>query len=123
MCSIKLQLNHKLDVSVRRHTWQVLREDIRKLIDHWHLRSLTSFQLVHLRTIGNSLSSHHRLSDELQFLPVRSSQFDRLLGAVDKHLMLTQLVHTKNGVNALRFQDSKVGDKVYPPYFKIHLWA
>jgi hypothetical protein len=27
-----LQLNHKLDVSVRWHTWQVLREDIGKLI-------------------------------------------------------------------------------------------
>jgi hypothetical protein len=27
--------------------------------------------------------------------------FDRLLGIVDKHLMLTQLVHTKYNINAL----------------------
>jgi hypothetical protein len=41
-CGTRLQLNHKLDVSVRQHTWQFLGEDIGKLIDHWHLRSLTS---------------------------------------------------------------------------------
>jgi hypothetical protein len=99
------------------------REDIGKLINHWKLRSGTSIQLVHLCTIGNALSSHYRFCNKLQFLFVRGSQLDRLLGAVDKHLMLTQLVYTKYDVNALRYQDYKVGDKVYPPYFKIHLWA
>jgi hypothetical protein len=64
--------------------------------------------------ISNSLSSHHRLCDKFQFLPIRSSQHDGLLGAVDQCLALTQPVHTKNDVNALRFQDYKVGDKVYP---------
>jgi hypothetical protein len=98
-------------------------EDIRKLIDHWHLRSLTNIQLVHLHAISISLGSHYQLGDEFQFLPIWSSQLDILLGAVDKHLMLTQLVHTKYDVNALQFQDYRVGDKVYTPYFKIHLQA
>jgi hypothetical protein len=35
--------------------------------------------------------------------------------------VLTQPVHSKNDINALRFQDNEVGDKVYLPYFKIHL--
>jgi hypothetical protein len=41
-------------------------------------------------------------------------QLDRLLGIVDKYLVLTQPVHYKNDINALRFQDNEVGDKVYP---------
>jgi hypothetical protein len=65
--------------------------------------------------IGNSLGNHYRLYDKFQFLPIQSCQLDRLLGAVDKHHMLTQPVHSKNDINALRFQDYKVGDKVYPP--------
>jgi hypothetical protein len=28
--------------------------------------------------------------------------------------MLTQSFHSKNNVNALRFQDNEVGDKAYP---------
>jgi hypothetical protein len=105
------------------HTWQLLEEDIEKLIDHWHLRSLNSIHLFQLHMISNSLSSHYRLCDKFQFLPIWSSQLDRVLGAVDKHLMLTQLVHFKNDVNAHRFQNCKVGNKVYSPYFKIHLQA
>jgi hypothetical protein len=68
MCCTRLQLNHKLDVSVKWHTWQLFGEDIRKLIDHCHLRSLTSIQLVHLRTISNTLDSDYRLCDKLHFL-------------------------------------------------------
>jgi hypothetical protein len=94
-----------------------------KLIDHWHLRSLTSIQLIHLHMIGNSLSGHHRLCDELDFPPIRGSQLDELLGAVDQCLVFTQLGHTNNDVNALRFLDYKVGDKVYPPYFQTLLQA
>jgi hypothetical protein len=37
--------------------------------------------------------------------------------------MLTQPVNSKIDINALSFQDNEVGDKVYPPYFKIHLRA
>jgi hypothetical protein len=28
--------------------------------------------------------------------------------------VLTQLVHSKNDINTLRFQDNEVGDKLYP---------
>jgi hypothetical protein len=72
--------------------WQFFREDIRKLIDHWHLRSLNSIHLVHLIMISNSLGSDYQLCDKLQFLLIRCSQLDRLLSAVDKYLVLTQLV-------------------------------
>jgi hypothetical protein len=56
---------------------------------------------VHLRMIGNSLSSHYWFDEKLQFLLVRGSQLDRLHGTLDKHLMLTQPVHTKYDINAL----------------------
>jgi hypothetical protein len=78
-----------------------LREDIR--FDHWHLRSLTSIQLVHLCTISNTIGSDYQLCDKLHLVSFRSSQLDRFLGVVDKYLVLTQLVHSKNDVNALRF--------------------
>jgi hypothetical protein len=103
MCCTRLELNHKIEVSVRWHTCQLLGEDIRKLVDHWHLRSLTSIQLAHFRTIGNTLGSDHRLCDKLHFLSFQSSQLDRFLSAVDKYLVLTQPVHSKNDINALRF--------------------
>jgi hypothetical protein len=64
--------------------------------------------------IGNTLGSDHRLYDKLHFFSFRSSQLDRFLGIVDKYLVLAQLVHSKNDINALRFQDNEVGDKVYP---------
>jgi hypothetical protein len=51
---------------------------------------------------------------KVHFLSFWGSQLGRLLGAVGKYLMLTQLVHSKNDVNALQFQDNEVGDKVYP---------
>jgi hypothetical protein len=85
---------------VRCQTWQLLKEDIMKFTNHWHLRSLTSTQLVHLHTIVNTLGSDYRLCEKFQFLPIRGSQFDRLNGAVDKYLVLTQLVQSKNDVNA-----------------------
>jgi hypothetical protein len=53
------------------------------------------------------------LYDKLHFLSFQGSQLDRLLGTVDKYLVLTQPVHSKNDINALRFQD-QVGDKIYP---------
>jgi hypothetical protein len=65
--------------------------------------------------ISNTLGSDYRLCDKLHFLSFWSSQLDRLLGADDKYLVLTQPVHSKNDINALRFQDNEVGDKVYPP--------
>jgi hypothetical protein len=64
--------------------------------------------------VGNTLGSDYRLCDKFQLLPIRCSQLDRLLGAVDKYLVLTQLVHSKNDINTLRFQDNEVGDKLYP---------
>jgi hypothetical protein len=73
--------------------------------------------------ISNTLGSDYQLCDKLQFISFRSSQLDRLLGAVDNYLVLTQLVHSKDDIIALRFQDNEVGDKVYPLYFKIHLQA
>jgi hypothetical protein len=100
-CSTRVPLNHKLNVSVRWHTLQFLREDIGKLIDHWHLRSLNSIHLAHLCTISNTLGSDYRLCAKFQFLPIQRGQLDRLLGAVDKYLVLTKLVHSKNDVNAL----------------------
>jgi hypothetical protein len=60
---------------------------------------------------------------QFHFLLIQSSQLDELLGTVDLCLALTQSVHTKNDINAIRFQDYKVGDKVYPPYCKIYLRA
>jgi hypothetical protein len=51
--------------------------------------------------IGNTLGSDYRICDKLHFLSFRSSQLDRLLGVVDKYLVLTQLVHSKNDINAL----------------------
>jgi hypothetical protein len=77
------------------------RENIEKLIDHWHHGSLTSIQLVHLRTISNTLGSDYWLYDKLHLLSIWGSQLDRLLGAVDKHLVLTQPIHSKNDINAL----------------------
>jgi hypothetical protein len=123
MTSTRLQLNHKLDVLVRWHTWQLRVKDIDKFFDHWHLRPLTSIQLVHLHTIGNTLSSDHRLYDKFHFLSIRGCQLDGLIGTVDQCLVLTRLGHSKNDVNAIRLQDYKVDDKVYPLYFRIHLWA
>jgi hypothetical protein len=67
--------------------------------------------------ISNTLGSDYRLYDKLHFLPFWGSQLDSFLGAVDKCLVLTQPIHSKNNVNAFRFQDNEVGDKVYPPYF------
>jgi hypothetical protein len=75
----------------------------------------TSIQLVHLHTISSTLDNDYQLCDKLHFFSFRSSQLDRLLGAVDKYLGLTQLVHSKNDINVLRFQDNEVGDKVSPP--------
>jgi hypothetical protein len=51
--------------------------------------------------ISNTLGSDYRQCDKLHFLSFQGSQLDRLLGAVDKYLVLTQLVHSKNDVNAL----------------------
>jgi hypothetical protein len=74
--------------------------------------------------ISNTFGSDHQLCDKLHFFSFRSSQLDRFLGAVDKYLALAQLVHSKNDINTLRFQDNEVGDKVNPlPYFKVHLQA
>jgi hypothetical protein len=73
--------------------------------------------------IGNTLGSDHRLCDKLHFFSFQSSQLDRFLGAIDKYLVLTQPVHSKNDINALRFQDNEVGGKIYPLYFKVRLWA
>jgi hypothetical protein len=78
---------------------------------------MTSIQLVHLRMIGNTLSSDHRLYDKLHLLSFQSSQLDRFLGAVDKYIVLAQSVHSKNDIDVLRFQDNEVSDKVYPPLF------
>jgi hypothetical protein len=64
--------------------------------------------------ISNTLGSDYRLYDKLYFLPFRGSQLDRLLGAVDECLVLTQPIHSKNNIDALQFQDNEVGDKVYP---------
>jgi hypothetical protein len=77
--------------------------------------------MIRLRTIGNTLGSDYRLYDKLHLLFIWGSHIDRLLGSVDKYLVLTQSVYSKNDINALRFQDYKIGDKVYPPYCKIHL--
>jgi hypothetical protein len=64
--------------------------------------------------ISNTFGSDYGLYDKPHFLSFRSSQFDRLLGVVDKYLVLTQPAHSKNDINVLRFQDKEVGDKVYP---------
>jgi hypothetical protein len=40
-------------------------------MDQWHLRSLTSIQLVHLHMISNTLGSDYRLCDKLQFVSFR----------------------------------------------------
>jgi hypothetical protein len=64
--------------------------------------------------ISNTLGSDYRLCDKLHFVSFRSSHLDRFLGAFDKDLVLTQPVHSKNDVNALRLQHNEVGDKVYP---------
>jgi hypothetical protein len=63
--------------------------------------------------VGNTLGSDDRLCNKFQFLPIRGSQLDRVLGVVDKYLVLTQPVHSKNDVYALRFQDNEIGDEVY----------
>jgi hypothetical protein len=64
--------------------------------------------------ISNTIGSDYWLCDKLHFLSFRSSQLDRLLGAADKYLALTQSVHSNNDINVLWFQDNEVGDKVHP---------
>jgi hypothetical protein len=58
--------------------------------------------------------SDYRLCDKLHFLSFRGSQFDRLLSAVDKYLVLTQPVHLKNDITVIRFYENEVDDKVDP---------
>jgi hypothetical protein len=65
--------------------------------------------------IGNTFGTDHRFYDKLHFFSFQSRQLDKFLGAVDKYLVLTQSVHSKNDINALRFQDNEFGDKVYLP--------
>jgi hypothetical protein len=71
-------------------------------------------QLVHLHMVSYTLGSDHRLCDKLHLLSIWGSHPDRLLGAVDKYLVFTQPVNSKNDINTLQFQDNEVGEKVYP---------
>jgi hypothetical protein len=60
---------------VRRHDCQFLKKkDIRKLINHWYLESLTDIQLIQLHMVGSSFSDDYILGDILQFIPIRGGK-------------------------------------------------
>jgi hypothetical protein len=49
------------------------KKDIRKLINHWYLESLTDIQLIQLHTVGSSFS------DILQLIPIQGGKLYGLL--------------------------------------------
>jgi hypothetical protein len=80
--------NHKLDVMVRRHDCQFLKKDIRKLINHWYLESLTDIQLIQLHMVGSSFRDDYRLGDILQFIHIRGGKLYGLLSTSMGNLCL-----------------------------------
>jgi hypothetical protein len=55
------------------------KQDIKKLINHWYLESLTGIQLIQLHMVGSSFSDDYRLGDILQFIPIRGGKLYGLI--------------------------------------------
>jgi hypothetical protein len=94
-----------------------------KLINHWYLESLTDTQLIQLHLVGSSFSDDYRLCDIFQFTPIQGGKLYGLLNMSIGTLCLLNQSYFKSDVYCLWFQENKVGDKVYPPYFKTQLKA
>jgi hypothetical protein len=76
------------------------KKDIRKLINHWYLESLTDIQLIQLHMVGSSFRDDYRLGDILQFILTRGvSLMDSLAPLWVTYACLTN--PPKNDINAL----------------------
>jgi hypothetical protein len=72
--------------------------------------------------VGNTFSYDYRLGDILQFIPISGSKLYGLLSMAMGTLCLLNQSDFKSDINALRVQNNKAGNKVYPLILRFNLW-
>jgi hypothetical protein len=77
------------------------KKDIRKLINHWYLESVTNTQLIQLHLVGSSFSDDYRLYDIFQFIPIQGGKPYGLLNTSMGTLCLLNQSYFKSDVYAL----------------------
>jgi hypothetical protein len=77
------------------------KKDIRKLINHWYLESVTNTQLIQLHLVGSSFSDDYRLYDIFQFIPIQGGKLYGLLNTSMGTLCLLNQSYFKSDVYAL----------------------
>jgi hypothetical protein len=76
------------------------KKDIRKLINHWYLESVTNTQLIQLHLVGSSFSDDYRLYDIFQFIPIQGGKLYGLLNTSMGTLCLLNQSYFKSDIYA-----------------------
>jgi hypothetical protein len=77
------------------------KKEIKKLINHWYLESLTDTQLIQHHLVGSSFSDDYMLCDIFQFIPIRGGKLYGLLSTSMGTLCLLNQSYFKSDICAL----------------------
>src|SRR6185436_8581891 len=102
------EINRKLDVAFRRHTWQIIRKDIREFRHHTNTVRGSSLHLMKKsRRLG---------STDCHLLAIRCRQVNCPTSTINSDSPLGKSIHSQNHIDTLGVYHHQICTELYSPY-------